>query len=32
MLTMARAGVMIGPEMIPPDAFTDELMARVVNA
>jgi 2-polyprenyl-6-methoxyphenol hydroxylase-like FAD-dependent oxidoreductase len=32
MLTLARAGVMIGPEMIPPDAFSDEVMARVVNA
>lgn len=32
MLTMARAGVMIGPEMIPPDAFSDEVMARAVNA
>ncbi|MGE3076502.1 MAG: FAD-dependent oxidoreductase [Dehalococcoidia bacterium] len=32
MLTMARAGVMVGPEIPPAEAFTEEAMARVVNA
>ncbi|MGE0602113.1 MAG: FAD-dependent oxidoreductase [Dehalococcoidia bacterium] len=31
-LTMARGAAMVGPEMLPAEAFTDEAMARVVNA
>jgi 2-polyprenyl-6-methoxyphenol hydroxylase-like FAD-dependent oxidoreductase len=32
MLAMARGATMVGPEMLPAEAFTDEAMAAVINA
>jgi 2-polyprenyl-6-methoxyphenol hydroxylase-like FAD-dependent oxidoreductase len=31
-LGMARAATMIGPEMLPPEVFSEEAIAKVVNA
>ena len=31
-ITMARSAVMIGPELIPATAFTEEALVRVANA
>lgn len=31
-LGMARAAVMVGPELLPPGAFSDEALAKVANA
>ncbi len=31
-LGMARMAAMVGPEMLPPEAFTDEAMQQLVNA
>jgi 2-polyprenyl-6-methoxyphenol hydroxylase-like FAD-dependent oxidoreductase len=31
-IAMARGAAMVGPDMLPPEAFSDEAMAAVVNA
>jgi len=32
MIAMARSASMVGPELLPPEAYSDEAMAAVVNA